>query len=127
MKKDILFTQDNGQDVTFEDLLKRVYDNSVEKQTHLIATADQIKPMIQNVQDAVVLLPLLVDLQNASIRNDEQLIKMAAIVERHLGKSSKSAKVLDIESFGISVDERNNLLERAKQMRKEIPGESSTD
>jgi hypothetical protein len=52
---------------------------------------------------------------------------MAAIVERHLGKSSKSAKVLDIESFGISVDERNNLLERAKQMRKEIPGESSTD
>jgi hypothetical protein len=127
MRKDILFTHDDGQDVTFEDLLKRVYDNSVEKQTHLIATADQIKPMIQNVQDAVVLLPLLVDLQNASIRNDEQLIKMAAIVERHLGKSSKSAKVLDIESFGISVDERNNLLERAKQMRKEIPGESSTD
>lgn len=127
MNKEILFTTDDGQEVTFESLLQRIYENSEAKQRHLISTADQIKPMIQNLQDAVVILPMLVDLQNASIRNDEQLIKMAAIAQRNLPKSGKGPKTFDIESLGISAEERASLLERAKELRKAIPGEASTD
>ena len=125
MNNDVVLFTKNGKDVTFEDLLLKIYENSEEKQQHLIATAEQVKPMIKTLQDAVIILPMLTDLQNTSIRNDEQLIKMAAIVQRGLGKTKASQN--PIGELGISPEERQMLLEQAKELRKTIPGAAATD
>jgi hypothetical protein len=125
MNNDVVLFTKNGKDITFEDLLLKIYENSEEKQQHLIATAEQVKPMIKTLQDAVIILPMLTDLQNTSVRNDEQLIKMAAIVQRGLGKSKVSQN--PATELGISAEERQMLLEQAKELRKTIPGAAATD
>lgn len=125
-KEVILFRTDDGKDITFEDLLKKIYENSEAKQKSIENTVAHIAPMVQSLQDAVVILPYLTDLQTASIRNDESVIKMAAIVQRGLVKSAKNK--FNHEDFGgITADERKALLEQAKEMKnKPVPGAAAS-
>jgi hypothetical protein len=125
-KEVILFRTDDGKDITFEDLLKKIYENSEAKQKSIENTVAHVAPMVQSLQDAVVILPYLTDLQNASIRNDDQVVKMAAIVQRGLVKSAKNK--FNHEDFGgITADERKALLEQAKEMKsKPVPGAAAS-
>jgi hypothetical protein len=82
--------------------------------------------MVQTLRDAVTILPYLTDLQNASIRNDDSLTKMAAIVQRGLVKNAKNKFNLD-DASGITAEERAMLMERAKEMRnKPVPGAAAS-
>ena len=81
--KDSVFTTKDGEDVSFEDILSKIYDNSVEKQKHMVDTVNHVKPMIQTLQDAVTLLPILTQLQKVSVENDDALIKLAAIIQKN--------------------------------------------
>jgi len=125
-KEVILFQTDDGKNITFEDLLKKIYENSEAKQKSIENTVAHIAPLVQTLNDAVIILPNLVDLQNASIRNDDQLLKMAAVVQRGLMKGSKN-KFNHEELGGITADERTALLERAKEIKNApIPGSAAS-
>lgn len=122
----VLFKTDKGKNITFEDLLKKIYENSEAKQRSIENTVAHVGPMVQTLQDAVTILPYLTDLQNASIRNDDSLTKMAAIVQRGLVKNAKNKFNLD-DASGITAEERAMLMERAKEMRnKPVPGSSAS-
>lgn len=125
-KEVILFQTDEGKNITFEDLLKKIYENSESKQKSIENTVAHIAPMVQTLQDAVTILPYLTDLQHASIKNDDSVIKMAAIVQRGLVKNTKNK--FNHEDFGgITADERKELLERAKEMKnKPVPGAAAS-
>lgn len=119
-----LFKDDNGKDITFEDLLKKIYENSTKKQEQLVVTAQNIQPLIRTLNDAVIIMPTLVQLQKVSVENDDLLLKMAAIVQRGLVKNK--SKIIDVEkSLGITVEERRLLLKEAQKLQQaSIPGES---
>lgn len=122
----VLFKTEEGKNITFEDLLKKIYENSEAKQRSIENTVAHIGPMVQTLQDAVTILPYLTDLQNASIRNDDSLTKMAAIVQRGLVKNAKN-KFNHEDAGGITAEEREALMEQAKQLRnKPIPGSSAS-
>lgn len=125
-KEVILFQTDDGKNVTFEDLLKKIYENAEAKQKSIENTVAHVAPMIQSVQDAVIMLPYLTDLQTCGIRNDEKIIQMAAIVQRGLLKNAKNK--FNHEDFGgITADERKALLEQAKEMKnKPVPGTAAS-
>lgn len=124
-KEVILFRTDDGKDITFEDLLKKIYENAEAKQKSIENTVAHIAPLVQTLNDAVIILPNLSELQGLAIRNDEQLIKMAAIVQRGLVKNNKSKFNLD-DVGGITAEERKALLEQAKEMKsKVVPGAAS--
>lgn len=123
-KEIILFKDDLGNDVSFEDLLKKIYENSVKKQEQLIATAEHLKPMITTLQEAVIIMPTLVNLQKVSVENDDNLIKMAAIIHRGLAKNKSK---INPDNFGITMEERKQLMIRAREIRDSVPGESSVE
>lgn len=120
-----LFKDDLGNNVTFQDLLKKIYENSTRKQEQLIITAQNIQPLIRTLNDAVIIMPTLVQLQKVSVENDDLLVKMAAIAQRGILKNK--SKVIDVEnSLGITVEERRLLLQQAQKLQqKAMPGESS--
>ena len=129
MKKkisEVLFTGSDGKDVTFEDLLRKIYENAEAKQYHLLQTAETLRPMIQEggIQSAVLLLPHLTGLQSVSVKNDEQLVKMAAIVARGKNKSNDE---VDIDAYGLTEDMRKELMTRAKEVAKTKPGQAKSD
>jgi len=116
-----LFTLDNGEEVSFEDVLKKIYVNSEEKNANITATAQRIMSLTKTLSDMVVMMPILVDMQKAAIANDDMLVKMAAIVQR---AQTIKAKDTGLDDSLISADERKMLMESVKQA-KNIPGSSA--
>jgi hypothetical protein len=76
------FNQILFKDKTFSSLLEDIYKNANKKEKELRALIDQLKPMIQEPGDAMMLVPLLKEYMELAIKNDEALIKMAGIVQR---------------------------------------------
>jgi hypothetical protein len=83
------FNQVLFKDKTFSSLLEDIYKNANRKEKEIKALIDQLKPMIQEPGDAMMLVPLLKEYMELSIKNDEHLIKMAGIVQRAMGTTAE--------------------------------------
>ena len=69
-------------DKSFSDLLKEIHKNQSKKSKQLASLIAELRPLITNLGDATVVVPLIKEYMDISVKNDEQLIKMAAIVQR---------------------------------------------
>jgi len=67
---------------SFGQLCKDIVTNSEEKKTQLDIVITDLREMIKTINDAVTVVPLLHSYFEAGIRNDEQLIKLAAVIQR---------------------------------------------
>jgi hypothetical protein len=99
---------------TFADLLKEIHTNSSTKEKEIRIMIEQLKPFINSAGDAVIIVPLIKDYLDVSVKNDDLLIKMAGIVQRALNNSSNGEDVL------ISEDEKQALLETINQLDKQV-------
>ena len=72
---------------TYDSLLEDIYNNSKKKERDLSKLIKELEPLIKNLGDATVIVPLIKEYMELAIRNDEHLIKMAAIVQRSMAKS----------------------------------------
>jgi len=69
-------------DKSFSDLLKEIHGNQKKKAKQLAQLISELKPLVQSLGDATVVVPLIKEYMEISVKNDDQLIKMAAIVQR---------------------------------------------
>ena len=68
--------------VSFSDLLKDIHGNQKKKAKQLAQLISELKPLVQSLGDATVVVPLIKEYMEISVKNDDALIKMAAIVQR---------------------------------------------
>lgn len=73
---------------TFSSLLEDIYKNSKEKDEKIKVLIEQVKEMIKTPADAVMVVPVLKDYLDMSIKNDDSLIKMAGIVQKAINATS---------------------------------------
>ena len=88
----------------FSDLLSEIYNNQKKKETQISALINELKPLITDIGDATLIVPLLKEYMELGIKNDEQLIKMATIIQRALNTNINA-----VEDFGLSEDEKKQL------------------
>ena len=69
-------------DKSFSDLLKEIHSNQKKKAKQLASLIAELRPLVQSLGDATVIVPLIKEYMEISVKNDDQLIKMAAIVQR---------------------------------------------
>ena len=69
-------------DKSFSDLLKEIHKNQSKKSKQLASLIAELRPLITSLGDATVVVPLIKEYMEVSVKNDDQLIKMAAIVQR---------------------------------------------
>ena len=69
-------------DKSFSDLLKEIHKNQNKKSKQLASLIAELRPLITSLGDATVVVPLIKEYMEISVKNDDQLIKMAAIVQR---------------------------------------------
>ena len=67
---------------SFSDLLKEIHGNQKKKAKQLASLIAELRPLVQSLGDATVVVPLIKEYMEISVKNDDQLIKMAAIVQR---------------------------------------------
>jgi len=88
----------------FNDILEEIYDNQKKKEKQISALISELKPLINDIGDATLIVPLIKEYLEISVKNDEQLIKMATIIQRAINNTS------DDGGFGISDEEKAQLL-----------------
>jgi hypothetical protein len=98
-------------DKSFSDLLRDVYQNTKKKETQINALIDQLKGLIRNITDASMMVPLIKEYLEVSVKNDDNLVRLTGIVQRLLVVADKGAKG---DELGLSDAERKQLLEEAQ-------------
>ena len=62
--------------------LKKFITTAKKKDKQVNALIAELKPLIQNIGDAPVVVPLIKEYLEVGAKNDEHLIKMMAVVQR---------------------------------------------
>jgi hypothetical protein len=79
---------------TSSDVFKEIYNNSKKKDKQINSLIAELKPLIQNIGDAPVVVPLIKEYLEVSVKNDEHLIKMMAVIQRLNNSSTTSGDSL---------------------------------
>ena len=102
-------------DKSFSDLLKEIHKNQSKKSKQLASLIAELRPLITSLGDATVVVPLIKEYMEISVKNDDQLIKMAAIVQRlSTGASSTGDGGL------LTEEEMQQLQEVAEEISKTV-------
>lgn len=67
---------------SLSDLFKEIYDNSVAKKQQIKELIASLATLVEGIGDATLLVPLIKEYLEIGVKNDEQLIKLAQIVQR---------------------------------------------
>ena len=111
------------EDKSFSDLLKEIHKNQTKKSKQLASLIAELRPLITSLGDATVVVPLIKEYMEISVKNDDQLIKMAAIVQRlSTGTSNTGDGGLlteeEMQQLQDVAEEISKTVEKPKQLNK---------
>lgn len=99
----------------FSDLLKDIYDNSRKKDRQINLLISELKPLVKSTNDASMIVPLIKEYLEVGVKNDEHLVKLAAIVQRVMSNSQTGSD----DGFIISEEEKNQILQAIESVDTE--------
>lgn len=94
------------QGKTLSSLFQDIYNNQFNKKKHISDVIIQVRDMIKKTSDMAVLGPLLKDLLDTSVRNDDMLLKLATVAQRIYNSQNKGGN----DSGILTEEEREQLL-----------------
>jgi hypothetical protein len=100
-------------------LFKDIYDNQVNKKARISELIAEMKKVIRHAGDMATIGPIIKDLVDTSVKNDDALIKMAAIAQRIIGAQHKAEGDVGF----LSDEEKEQLLREIEQTAKEVTDE----
>jgi hypothetical protein len=102
---------------TFDKLLKQIHENSNEKSTQIAQLIKKLTEFIKSPDDAALLVPLVAEYLEVGVKNDDQLIKLAGIIQRFVKTTSTTT---EDTSYGLTDDERAEILANAKESTAKV-------
>ena len=64
----------------FADLLEEIYDNQKRKEKQISTLISELRPLIEDTGDATLIVPLIKEYLEIGVKNDDQLVKVATII-----------------------------------------------
>jgi hypothetical protein len=86
----------------FSDLCKDIVKNSENNRDQVEILISDLRSMIKTANDALMIVPLIKEYMDVQVKNDEQLVKLAAVVQRIMTKHSVGA---DGDTMGFLTEE----------------------
>jgi len=105
---------------TFQDLTKDIYENSQKKKLQIDLLIQEIHGFIQTIDDVVMVAPIIKEYMDASIKNDEHLVKLAGVLQRIISKSQGN----NDESMLLSEHEKDELMSTLQDTVEDLQNES---
>ena len=102
---------------TLSDIFKDIYDNSNKNKQQLEVLMKEVVGFIKDGDTAVQIIPMLKEYLEINVKNDEQLVKLATIVQR-IATQTKTSNADD--EFGISDKEKEQLLASIQEVSNEV-------
>ena len=88
-------------------LFKDIYENTKTNKTQLEVLMKEVVGFIKDGDTAVQIIPMLKEYLEINVKNDDQLVKVAAIVQRIIAAESKGGSE---EEYGLSEAEKEQLM-----------------
>lgn len=101
-------------------LFKDIYDNQQVKKKNISDMIESLRKLIKSVGEATVIAPIIRDLIDSSIKNDDHLIKLATIAQR---LATAEAKGIGEEGW-LSESEKAQLLNELEDTINEVEKKS---
>ncbi len=105
---------------SLSDLFKDIYENTEKNRTQLDVLMKEVVGFIKDGDTAIQIIPMLKEYLEINVKNDEQLVKIAAIVQRLASSDSKGAEA----EFGLSEEEKEQLLGSLESVANDIQEKS---
>ena len=106
---------------SLSDVFKDIYDNSKTNKQQLEVLMKEVVGFIKDGDTAVQIVPMLKEYLEINVKNDEQLVKLATIVQRLAQGTSKG----DAEGeFGLTEKEKEQLMSNIQQTVEELQDHS---
>jgi len=97
-------------------LFEDIYNNQINKKKHISEVIFELRKMVRHAGDMAVIGPIIKDLIDTSVRNDDQLVKLATIAQRIIASNQKS----EGEAGFLTEAEREQLLSEIEQVQDDI-------
>jgi hypothetical protein len=106
---------------TLSDLFGEIHDNQSQTKAQVKALIGELKPLIENIGDATLIVPMIKEYMEIGVKNDDALIKMAAIIQRIESAQAKgdSGDMFDPAELAALLENTEELSEELKD--KEEP------
>jgi len=108
---------------SFQSLCRDIIENSSGKKVQLDILVSELREKIKTPNDAIVVVPLIKDYLEIGIKNDEQLVKLASVVQRIMTNSSD-------ENIGIGAmtnEELEDLKKEALKIKQEMEEKQNSE
>jgi len=102
-------------------LFKDIYDNTEYNKKQLDVLTKELVQFIKDGDTAVQIVPMIKEYLEINVRNDDQLVKMAGIVQRLISAEQRASSE---DEFGLSDDEKNQLMTNLEDAVKDIQVEN---
>ena len=92
---------------SLSDLFKDIYENTKTNKEQLEVLMKEVVGFIKDGDTAVQIIPMLKEYLEINVKNDDQLVKVAAIVQRIIAAENKGGSD---DEFGLSDKEKEQLM-----------------
>jgi hypothetical protein len=97
-------------------LFQDIYNNQLNKKKKISELIDELKKLVRHAGDMAVIGPIIKDLIDSSVKNDDHLIKLATIAQRIVASEKKS----EGDDGFLSAEERAQLLAEIEDVQIEV-------
>ena len=116
---------------SLSDLFSEIYDNSRKKDKQISTLISELKPLIEDVGDATLVVPMIKEYLEIGVKNDDQLVKIATIVQRletSMQKGSGSdSDWFDTEELQALLEDNDVIEEKIESVQKEMNEDEDED
>ena len=104
----------------FSDLSQEIYENSKLKKTQIELLVQEVHGYIQGIEDIAVVGPILKELLDVGVKNDDNLLKLATVFQRIMAKAGNNDDDISL----LSDDEKQQLMDSLEDAATEIQKKS---
>ena len=108
---------------SLSDLFRDIYDNTETNRKQLTILTKELVSFIKDGDTAVQIVPMLKEYLEINVKNDDQLVKVAAIVQRIIAAETR---VGSEDEFGLTDAEKEQLIGNIETAVGEIQSEVDT-
>jgi hypothetical protein len=108
---------------SLSDVFKDIYENTEKNRQQLDVLTRELVSFIKDGDTAIQIVPMLKEYLEINVKNDDQLVKIAAIVQRLLSAETRGGSD---DAFGLSDKEKDQLMKAVEESAQDVQKYSDT-
>ena len=108
---------------SLSDVFKDIYENTEKNRQQLDVLTRELVSFIKDGDTAIQIVPMLKEYLEINVKNDDQLVKIAAIVQRLLSAETRGGSE---DAFGLSDKEKDQLMKAVEESAQDVQKYSDT-